>query len=207
MSESEKFNKDNKAEMEEEFRIINQILSGDTSAFTTLQKKYKKIIVALIRKMIRNEDDVEDLTQETFIKAYNALKSFQFGYAFSAWLYRIASNTCIDFLRKKRFPTISLNQPISDSDDELFFEVEDNTYVPDVNLMNLERKKILDKAINELPENYREIIQLRHEEEMDYNEISKKLDIPLGTVKAHLFRARKILLQSLKNHTHLFEKY
>jgi RNA polymerase sigma factor (sigma-70 family) len=204
MIHNQKNNYHNEDSIQEELIVIKKILAGDSASFKYLQKKYKKIIVALIRKMIRNEDDVDDLTQETFIKAYNALPTFQLGFSFSAWLYRIASNTCIDFLRKKRFPTISLSQPISDSDDDLFFEIEDDSYVPDVEMMNDERKKILEHAINELPQNYREIIRLRHEEELDYIEISQKLDLPLGTVKAHLFRARKILLVSLKKHSHIF---
>ncbi len=188
---------------EEDFEVIKAILNGDTNSFKFLEKKYKRIIVILIRKMIRNEDDAEDLVQETFIKAYNALDKFQFGYTFSSWLYKIASNTCIDFMRKKRFQTVSLDQPISQDEDH-FMEIEDNTYNPDINFVADERRKALMLAIEALPENYRNIIRLRHEEEMDYSEISKELDIPLGTVKAHLFRARKILLTQLKNQRYLF---
>jgi len=111
------------ANMEEDFATVNKVLGGEIESYQVLQKKYKRIISSLIRKMIHNEDDVDDLTQETFIKAYNALTTFQAGFSFSSWLYKIASNTCIDFLRKKRFSTISLNQPISSSDDEQFFEI------------------------------------------------------------------------------------
>ena len=195
---------DKEASMKEDFENVKMVLSGNKSAFTKLQKKYKRVISSLIRKMIRNEDDVEDLTQETFIKAYNALSTFQFGYSFSAWIYRIASNTCIDFLRKKRFPTISINQPIAGAEEDMVFEIEDRTYIPDINYMNQERKNLLMKAINSLPENYREIIKLRHEEELDYSEIAVKMNLPLGTVKAHLFRARKILLSELKSQRSAF---
>jgi RNA polymerase sigma factor (sigma-70 family) len=190
--------------VDEDFEIIKSILAGKTNDFEKLQKKYKRQIHNLIKRMIKNDDDVDDLTQESFIKAYNALNTFQFGYSFSAWLYRIASNNCIDFLRKKRFDTISINQPSYDSDEEQEFEIEDNSYVPDLNMLAEERRKVLVNAIESLPENYREIIKLRHEEELDYNQISIKLDLPLGTVKAHLFRARKILLNELKGQKNLF---
>ena len=151
----------NKNNHEEDFKAVKAVLSGDTRAFKVLENKYSRIIYSLIRRMVRNEDDVEDLVQESFIKAFNALSSFQFGYSFSAWLYRIASNTCIDFLRKKRFPTISLNQPISNKEDEYFFEIEDSTYKPDLNVLNEERKKAIMEAIDKLPDNYKQIIKLR----------------------------------------------
>lgn len=190
----------------EDIAAVNRILlDGDSSAFKFIQNKYQKIIASLIRRMIKDEDDVDDLTQETFIKTYNALHTFQQNYTFSSWIYRIASNTCIDYLRKKRFPTISINQPLDSSEDDYFFEIEDNSYLPDDNILSEEKMKVLNDAINKLPENYREIIKLRHEEELDYNEISIKMNIPLGTVKAHLFRARKILMISLKKHAHLFK--
>jgi RNA polymerase sigma-70 factor, ECF subfamily len=189
---------------EKDLEAVKRVLAGDSSAFQLLQDKYTRIIVALVRKMVRNEDDVEDLAQETFIKAYKALKTFQPGYSFSAWIYRIASNTCIDFLRKKRFLTVSLSQPLGNSEDDYFFEIEDKSYVPDLGVLAEERKKALKLAIDNLPDNYREIIKLRHEEELDYNMISERLGLPLGTVKAHLFRARKLLLVDLKKKKELF---
>ncbi len=188
-----------KANLEEDFEAVKRVLGGDGHSFTLLQNKYKKLISSLIRRMVKDEDDIEDLTQETFIKAYNALDTFQFGFAFSAWIYRIASNNCIDFLRKKRFQTISLNQPVfDDDDDDQYIQIEDTSARPDTEYLNKEKREIINEAIEKLPENYREIIKLRHEYEMDYSDIAKKLDIPIGTVKAHLFRARKILLSELK---------
>ncbi len=191
----------------EDAEVIIRILDGEVNAFGILQKKYKRVISSLIRKMIKDEDDIDDLVQETFIKAYRALDRYQSSYSFSAWIYRIASNTCIDFLRKKRLNIISIDQPIGtiDEEDGLFFEIEDNSYQPDVEFINNERKAALYSAIDSLPEKYRLIIKLRHEEELDYNEIALKLDMPLGTVKAHLFRARKMLLDDLKKINHLFE--
>lgn len=183
---------------EEDFAAIREVLAGNDAAFEILQKKYKSKIAALIRRMVKDADDIEDLVQEAFIKAYRALPNFQFGYTFSAWLYRIASNNTIDFLRKKRFQMISIDKPMGE-DDEYYIEIKDEDPLPDIELISEERKKILNDAINNLPDNYKEIINLRHKEELDYKEIADKLNIPLGTVKAHLFRARKTLYEALKD--------
>jgi len=190
----------------EDIKVIKQTLGGDREAFGIIQKKYLRIISSLIRRMVKDEIDVQDLTQETFIKAYNALDTFQFNYSFSSWLFKIASNTCIDFLRKKRFVHLPLHRQSNDSEEEEIIEIKDNSYKPDLNLLAKERKAALLQAIAELPENYKEIIKLRHGEDLDYSEISIRLNIPLGTVKAHLFRARKLLYEKLKKHRTLFDE-
>jgi RNA polymerase sigma-70 factor (ECF subfamily) len=191
--------KNNIESKNEDFEAIRQVLAGDNSAYELLQKKYKNLIYSLIKKMIKNDSDVEDLVQETFIKAYKALDRFKFNYSFSAWIYRIASNNTIDFLRKRRFDTFSIDKPIGDAEDENYYEIEDNTYSPDAALISEQKADIIRDAIDTLPENYREIIILRHEEELDYKAIADKLNLPLGTVKAHLFRARKLLYDELKD--------
>lgn len=193
-------NKKNKSESkQEDFDAIKRVLEGDNSAYEFLQKKYKNLIYSLVKKMIKNDSDVEDLVQETFIKAYKALDKFKFNYSFSAWIYRIASNNTIDFLRKRSFDTFSIDKPIGNAEDENYFEIEDNSYSPDSELINQQKSDIISAAIDTLPENYREIILLRHEEELDYKTIAEQLDLPLGTVKAHLFRARKLLYEELKD--------
>lgn len=189
--------KDNVNNKEEDFEAIRKVLAGDNSAFTFLQNKYEARIKNLIRRMIKDQDDVNDLVQESFIKAYNALPNFQFGYNFSAWIYRIASNNCIDFLRKRRFQKVSIDQPIGD--EENYINIKDEDLTPDIELISKERKNIINEAIDSLPENYKEIIELRHKKELDYKEIADILELPLGTVKAHLFRARKALYEVLKN--------
>ncbi len=187
----------------DDLAIIEEILNGNKNLFSVLQKKYSKLIKTLIRKMIKDEDDVEDLVQETFIKAYKSLDRFQSNYTFSSWIYKIASNSCIDFLRKKRLNIVSLDQPFTnknDDEDNIHLEIEDNSYQPDIEFINNERKNALIDSIENLPEKYKIIIKMRHEEELDYNEIAEKLNLPLGTVKVHLFRARKLLLDNLKKY-------
>ncbi len=188
-----------------DLETIERILNGDSAAFAILQDKYAPVISSLIRRMIKNEEDVRDLTQETFIKAYNAIQSFSFNYTFSAWLYKIASNTAIDFLRKKKFDTMPIYRKNDNSEEEEIIEIKDDTYVPDLELLANERKQALLAAVAELPENYRVIIKLRHGEDMDYSEIAERLNLPLGTVKAHLFRARKMLYEKLRKHKGLFD--
>ncbi|GAB5466386.1 MAG: sigma-70 family RNA polymerase sigma factor [Candidatus Kapaibacteriales bacterium] len=183
----------------EDFETLKEILSGNTDAFKKIEKKYRGIVSSLIRRMVKNDTDIEDLTQETFIKVFKALPNFQFEYSFSSWIYRIASNNTIDFLRKKRFNTFSIDQPIGNSDDDNYFEIEDTSFSADDFVLREEKRQILDQAISELSENYRKIIELRHKKELEYKEIAEILDIPLGTVKAHLFRARKMLYEALKN--------
>jgi RNA polymerase sigma-70 factor (ECF subfamily) len=190
----------------EDIEVIKRILDGDKEAFAIIQKKYARIIASLIRRMIKDEADVNDLTQDTFIKAYNALGNFQLNYSFSSWLFKIASNTCIDFLRKKRFNLVSLHRPSNDSEGEEIIEIKDDTHTPDTDLLAKERKEALINAIAGLPDNYREIIKLRHGEDLDYSEIAYRLDLPLGTVKAHLFRARKLLYEKLKKQKTLFDE-
>lgn len=184
---------------QEDFETLREILSGNTDAFHRIEKKYRGIVSSLIRRMVKNDTDIEDLTQETFIKVFKALPNFQFEYSFSSWIYRIASNNTIDFLRKKRFNTFSIDQPIGNSDDDNYFEIEDNSFLADDMVLRDEKRRILDEAIAELPDNYRKIIELRHKKELEYKEIAEILQIPLGTVKAHLFRARKLLYEALKN--------
>ena len=189
---------------EEDSVLIREAVAGNQRAFTQLQKKYHPAIANLIRRMLRNSDDVEDLVQETFVKAFKAIESFNHDYAFSTWLYKIASNHCIDFLRKRRLKTFSIDQPIETRDGEMRYEIADDSWTPDGEIQDREKLRILNKAIEDLPEKYKRVIKLRHEEELDYQEIADQLGLPLGTVKAHLFRARALLFKKLKNKVYHF---
>ena len=192
----------------EDERIIREVLAGDVNAFAVLEKKYRRIVSFLVRKMVRTDDDVADLTQDTFVKAFNALPSFRFEYQFSKWLFKIASNRCIDYLRRKRFQAVSLDQPVVTKDGgEVTLEPQDQGPVADEILLSKERAELLQAALESLPDKYRLVIKMRHEEELEYQEIADKLGHPLGTVKAHLFRARKLLYKKLILHGKHFEEY
>jgi RNA polymerase sigma factor (sigma-70 family) len=183
-------------------RNIKKALKGDQTAYRAILKKYHDQVYNLLYRMVHDKDEVEDLTQEAFIKAFNSLANFNEEFAFSTWLYKIATNNCIDYIRKKKLATFSIDKPIESKDGEYSFEIPDSTYEPDKSLIAGQRTRILEEAINALPEKYRQVILMRHTEDKDYQEIADTLKLPLGTVKAHIFRAREILYKKLKKKIH-----
>ena len=183
----------------EDAHLIHDALHGDQSAFKQLLKKYHDSIYNLIYRIVHDKTQVEDITQETFVKAFASLKSFNEEYAFSTWLYKIATNSSIDHIRKKKLDTFSIDKPIALEESDFTFELPDTTYQPDRSIIQRQRTKLLEEAINQLPEKYKRVIILRHSEERDYAEIAKILKLPLGTVKAHIFRARELLNKYLRH--------
>lgn len=179
--------------------LINKALEGDQAAYEKLMKKYYQLIYNLIFRMISRKEDVEDLTQEAFIKAFNSLQNFDRQFAFSTWLFKIATNNAIDYLRKKKLNTFSIDKEIESEESDFKFEIPDIENKPDRVIMEDQRKKILDEAIESLPPKYKEVIILRHKLDKEYEEIAKELKLPLGTVKAHIFRGRELLNKFLKD--------
>ncbi len=178
--------------------LIKKAIEGDEAAYRNLLENYRGALYNLLFKMVRNKEETEDLVQEAFMKAFKALPSFNEEYAFSTWLYKIAINNCIDHMRKKKLKTYSINKPVQSKDGELDREFPDTSMSPDKSILSEERSNIIESAIDELPENYKTAIIMRHSEEKSYEEISKILNIPLGTVKARIFRAREMLKKKLK---------
>jgi RNA polymerase sigma factor (sigma-70 family) len=183
---------------EDDLIIIQSVLSGKKSDFALLWQKYNKQIYANVLKIVRSIDDADDIVQDTFLKAYNALHTYNQTFPFPAWLYKIASNTCIDYFRRKRIRPISIEQLNRDGGD-MYDILPDKSTPIDRSLIDKETKEELLKAVERLPLRYKECIQLRHFEELSYEEISLKMDLPLGTVKISLFRARKMLLGMLSD--------
>lgn len=180
----------------EDDKLVKRAIGGDQDAFKALMNKYQKPLYYHIIKMVKNNEQVEDIIQESFVKAFSNLDSYNTNYAFSTWLYRITTNHTIDYLRKKKLQTTSINEPIRAKDGEMQFQIVGNAET-DRKIIRKERKKIVSEAIQNLPEKYREVIEMRHLEELSYQEISEQLDLPLGTVKAHIFRAREMLYKAL----------
>jgi RNA polymerase sigma factor (sigma-70 family) len=183
----------------EDLDFIHAALKGDQSAYKHLMKKYREQIANLIYRIIHHREPVDDLTQEVFIKAFHSLKSFNAEYAFSTWLYKIATNSSIDFIRKKKLSTFSIDKPVTMEESDVSFELPDSTFEPDRHIMQRQRVVLIEEAINQLPEKYKRVIILRHQEEREYNEIAKMLKLPIGTVKAHIFRARELLNKYLRS--------
>ncbi len=178
---------------------IRRALEGDQKAYEEILNRFRGQIFNLIYRMVRNKIEAEDLTQETFIKAFNALATFNAEYAFSTWLYKIAVNNCIDHFRKKRLKTYPIDNPIQAKDGELQREFPDTTFQgPETVLLSREKSLQIQEAIDSLPEKYRTAIVLRHSEDQSYEEIADQLHIPIGTVKVRIFRAREMLKKRLK---------
>lgn len=171
----------------------------DQKAFGKLMDRYRDSIFFMVLKMVHNRDDAEDITMESFGKAFNSIDRYDDRYAFSTWLFKIATNNCIDFIRKKRLETTSLDEPIGkDGDEDLTIDVKAEARNPEQNFIRHQRHVSVRGTIEKLDEKYRMLIKLRYYDELSYEEISQQLNIPLGTVKAQLFRAKELLSKMLE---------
>lgn len=179
--------------------LVKKAIGGNEGAYKKLVDKYRRALFFHILKMVKDREQVEDLVQEAFVKAFDNLNSYNTNYAFSTWLYRIATNHTIDYLRKKKLKTLSIDSPMKTKDGEMEMQLPDESARTDRDIIQKQRQKIVQEAIESLPEKYRKVIQLRHMEEKSYQEIADILDSPLGTVKAHIFRARELLYKELKD--------
>ncbi len=179
--------------------LIEKAKSGDEKALEELLSKYKIAVYNLVYRMVRDKQEAEDLTQETFIKTFKSLPSFNAEYAFSTWIFKIATNNCIDFFRKRKLKTYSIDKPIQYKTSEIQQEHPDPDLNAEKSILAKERSKLIQNAIDVLPDKYQQAIVLRHREERSYEDIAEMLDLPLGTVKARIFRAREMLNKALKD--------
>ena len=178
---------------EQEAMIVRKVLQGDVNAFEKLVTEYEKAVYAIAQRMTGNAEDAADMTQETFIKAYNSLSSFRGDSKFSVWLYRIANNVCLDFLRSKnRRPTVSLSTE-DDDGEETQLDIADESQSPELLLESSLTRDAVRRGLDSLPPDYKQILLLREIQGLSYEEIAAALDIESGTVKSRIFRARKRL--------------
>jgi len=161
-------------------------------------RRYEKRIINYVYRITHRYEEAHDLAQEIFVKVYLALDRYDPKYQFSTWLFRIAQNSAIDALRKKGLPEVSLARP-GDDDSSTLKEREfaDSGVSPERALKNKQLGVAIAKAVKDLPADYRELIQLRHYAELSYEEIATMKQLPLGTVKNKLFRARNLLKDAL----------
>ena len=175
-----------------ENEIIRSVLRGNVNDFEKLVTAYEKNVYNIALKMVGDPDDAADMTQETFIKAYRALSGFRGDSKFSSWLYRIASNVCLDFLRSRsRHPQVSLSAV--DEDDRATFELPDMRQNPEEQLMKKLGMEAVRRGLEQLPEQQRQILVLRELGGLSYAELAQTLGLEEGTVKSRIFRARKRL--------------
>ena len=178
---------------EQEAQIVRRVLGGDTNAFEALVVEYEKNIYAITQRMTGNAEDAADMTQETFIKAYNSLSSFRGDSKFSVWLYRIATNVCLDFLRSRsRKPTVSLSMEDEDGE-ETQLDIADESQSPERLLERGLTRDAVRRGLNALSPEYRQILLLREIQGLSYEEIADVLSLEAGTVKSRIFRARQRL--------------
>ena len=184
----------------EDFRLIDEAtVEGNQQAFAELMKRYKKPVFHMILKMVRNVDDAEDLTIEAFTKAFKNLYKFKKDYTFSTWLFRIATNNAIDFIRKKKIDTLSIDSTYKNDDgDSISIDVEDGSLNPQEEAIKSQKKQLVRAFVTKLPPKYQRLVKLRYFDELSYDEIAKELDAPLGTVKAQLHRARELMYDLVK---------
>ena len=184
-----------------DFELIDlAIKSNDQNAFKKLMDNYKNSIYFIILKMINNTDDAEDLTNEAFSKAFNKLNKFKKNYTFSTWLFRIAINNTIDFIRNKKPTTTSLNRSFKNKDRKnVEMEIKDETMNPGEKTIHKQKVYLVRKYVSKLPSKYKQLIIYRYFDELSYKEIAKKTMSPLGTIKVQLFRARELLFKILKD--------
>ena len=178
--------------------LVQNAVAGDQKAYSELMSLYWNSIEKTLSLKLMSKEDVEDLTIATFSKAFDKLDSYDDSFTFSTWIQTIASNTLIDFFRKIDQKTISIDQQ-KENEDTDNIDVVDNNLDPEKHLIRKQKNKHITVMVHRLKPHYRELIILRYLDEMSYAEISKKLNMPLGSVKAKLFRARDLLMQILKN--------
>ncbi len=181
-----------------DFILVQRATHGDQRAFAELMGRYRDAIYYMLLKMVNNASDAEDLTIEAFGKAFKNITQYAPNYAFSTWLFKIATNNCIDFIRKKKANHVSLDHN-DEEHEKASMDIQAPVMDPEENLINEQKIKLMRSVVSKLKPRYRKLIELRYFNELSYEEIAEELELPIGTVKAQLFRARELLYNILKN--------
>ena len=177
--------------------LVERILGGDRDLFGVLVSRYEKRVINYVYRITHRYEEAHDLAQEIFVKVYLALDRYDPKYQFSTWLFRIAQNSAIDALRKRSIVEVPLARPTEEEPGGKEREFADDGISPYRALKNKQLSAAIDEAVQNLPSDYRELIQLRHFAELSYEEIATMKKLPLGTVKNKLFRARNLLKDAL----------
>jgi RNA polymerase sigma factor (sigma-70 family) len=181
-----------------DLKVIDRALHGDSKAYTELLTRYRDSVYYVLLRMVNNPSDAEDLTIEAFGKAFHNLAKYVPSHAFSTWLFRIATNNCIDFMRKKSQSPRPFDQDDGE-EDEMEATVASDTRAPDELLMDRETAARINRIVKSLKPRYRRLIELRYFEDYSYEDIANELSLPIGTVKARLFRAKVLILNMVQD--------
>ena len=180
----------------EDHELVARCLQTDPSAFGELVGRYQERLVNFLYRMLRDVETAHDLTQEVFMRVYNALDRYDPSYRFSTWIFRVAQNVGIDEIRRRRIKMVSLQRG-DEGEEGYSWELPADGPSPYQETRNVERGGAIQAAVDELPADYRELIELRHYAELSYEEIAELKEMPLGTVKNKLFRGRQMLKEKL----------
>ena len=180
-------------------RLVERVVAGDGDAFRQLVERYQRPVYGLLLRMVRSPALAEDLAQESLIKAYRAIATFDRSRQFSSWLFKIAHNTAIDHLRRNRPPTVPLESDDGDRLDPLALLAAPESQSPEARARGRDLAEALQGALDALRPDYREAVLLRFQQGLAYEEIAEILELPLGTVKTHLHRARKQMAEALRS--------
>lgn len=178
--------------------LIRRCLAHDQSAYKALLDKYRRQVLSLVWRMVNNREEAQDLAQEAFIRAFRSLGTFDTTRSFPAWLFRITTNLCVDYYRRKKLSTVSLVQSAGQDHDERVLDLESPDRGPDEELADKEGLARLEVMVKALPAPYRIVILLRHQSDLSYEEIAEALNLPLGTVKARIHRAHRMLKEKME---------
>lgn len=182
-----------------DFLLVEAALTGEEKAFAKLMSRYKDAIYFMLLKMVNNKNDAEDLTLEAFGKAFKNLHQYSPNYAFSTWLFKIATNNCIDFLRKRRGVYVSIENNQENGENDSPIKLRSTEPNPEEKLIRIQKAVLMRRIVHRLKPRYRILVELRYFREFSYEEIAKELNLPLGTVKAQLFRAREMLFKMIES--------
>lgn len=184
-----------------DYQLVQRALNeGEQKAYAELMERYREPIYFMLLKMVNNKDDAEDLTIEAFGKAFRRLAQYTPQFAFSTWLFKIATNNCIDHIRRKRIKAVSIDQGFQSEDgDTIEISIKDAVLDPAEAMQKEERIHKMRAIVDKLKPRYKKLVEMRYFDEMAYEEIAEELNLPLGTVKAQLFRAREFLFQMMKS--------
>ncbi|OFX28546.1 MAG: RNA polymerase subunit sigma-24 [Bacteroidetes bacterium GWA2_31_9] len=183
----------------QDYKLVLAAIEGDQRAFAELMGRYRDAIYYMLLKMVNNKSDADDLTIEAFGKAFKKLSQYTPNYAFSTWLFKIATNNCIDHMRKIKGHRVSIDINTEDEEGDSTMNLPSDVLDPEEKLIRKQRKILLNTVVEKLKPRYRKLIELRYFKELSYEEISIELELPLGTIKAQLFRAKELLSIILKH--------
>ncbi len=182
-----------------DLELVKKARNGDQQAFSIIMEKYRKYIYFTILKMVHNRDDAEDILMVTFSKAFKNIENYKEDFAFSTWLFRTVTNSCIDFITKKKLLLTPIEETIKEGDRNIHVHaiVKDKSADPEEQIIREQKVKQMREIVDKLPQKFKQLklIELRYFEELSYEEIAVQVDLPLGTLKAQLFRAKDLLFK------------